>query len=228
MGPRPDEPPPLLVMLRYGATRWDQARETARPLPLGRGMGRGQTGRAAGDASKTPGGPVPRAAPAAVRLRRGERRQDAAAEVHRLLAVLHRRQFQQPLLRRSRSRDPGHPVHHDRRHAVRDSAGHRLGGVPGRVRFGWAGDPDHSHVHQHAGGGPEHRVRPVRPGVLRAVPVPAAGFRAQAVHPGGLDDAGGPDPAGDDPRQRGGHSRGPAILSRKGRWPWAPADSTPS
>ena len=27
LGPRPDEPPPLLVMLRYGATRWDQARK---------------------------------------------------------------------------------------------------------------------------------------------------------------------------------------------------------
>lgn len=27
LGPRPDEPQPLLVMLRYGATRWDQARQ---------------------------------------------------------------------------------------------------------------------------------------------------------------------------------------------------------
>jgi len=27
LGPRPDEPPPLLVMLRYGATRWDQAKK---------------------------------------------------------------------------------------------------------------------------------------------------------------------------------------------------------
>ncbi|HSW01280.1 MAG TPA: phosphate ABC transporter permease PstA [Sedimentisphaerales bacterium] len=27
LGPRPDEPQPLLVMLRYGATRWDQAEE---------------------------------------------------------------------------------------------------------------------------------------------------------------------------------------------------------
>ncbi len=27
LGPRPDEPQPLLVMLRYGATRWDQAQQ---------------------------------------------------------------------------------------------------------------------------------------------------------------------------------------------------------
>ncbi len=27
LGPRPDEPAPLLVMLRYGATRWDQAKK---------------------------------------------------------------------------------------------------------------------------------------------------------------------------------------------------------
>ena len=176
LGPRPDEPQPLLVMLRYGATRWDQAQQLLdRFLWVEEWV------------EEKPGEPlVMRRTPRASLF--PEPLQPLFAYVEQNADKMLRPKFTVYWQFFIDDNVNGHYFggvgpeilgtlfDHGRRHAVRDSAGHRLGGLPGRVRSGRPGDANHPHVHQHAGGRAEHRVRPVRPGVLRVVPVPAAGL----------------------------------------------------
>jgi phosphate transport system permease protein len=98
LGPRPDEPQPLLVMLRYGTTRWDQARSLLDRFFWVEEWVEGNPGpplvmRRTARQSCSPIVPAP------VLLRPRQRREDARARFTALLAVLPRRQRQQPLLR---------------------------------------------------------------------------------------------------------------------------------
>ncbi len=204
LGPRPGEPPAPLTMLRYGATRWDQAQAL-----LDRFLWVEQW------IQEKPG----------ARWSGSKPRADLFPESLRPLFAYVAQNADKMLL-------PRRTIYWQ--FLIDDNVNsHYFGGIGPEILgtilitvvgmlfvvplgiisaaylvelcFGRLDDADHPHGHQHAGRGAQHRLWPIRPGVLRAVPLSPPGLCAQTVHPGGLDDAGRVDAPRDDPGQRGGH-----------------------
>ena len=176
LGPRPGEPPAPLVMLRYGATRWDQAQAL-----LDRFLWVEQW------VEEKPGEPLV--------MQRRPRAELFPESLRPLFAYVE--QNADKMLRPKRTvywqfliddnvnshyfggigpEILGTHAHHDRRHAVRHSPGDHLRRLPGRVCLGRLDDAHHPHGHQHAGRRAQHRLWALRPGLLCAVSVSAVGF----------------------------------------------------